>query len=312
MILRHKEGTTQATQVAHRRRWRFGWRERRAFVGFLFIFPTWLVWLLWTAIPSLSTIGLSLSDWNLLQAPIWVGLDNYRRMVTDPLFLLSFRNTVVFAALYTPVGIVIALAVALMIDGRDRLKEFYRVSYFLPVVTSVAATSILWKWLYQPGFGLVNTALSLVGINGPSWLNDPATALLSVGIMATWAGLGTTVVLFLAGLQAIAPSLYEAAAIDGATGLQRIWFVTLPLLRPTALFVSVIAVANAFQVFAQIFIMTKGGPAYSSSVLAHYLYIMAFQRFQMGYAAAIAMAIFFLVLIVTIVQLRLFRQNETD
>jgi multiple sugar transport system permease protein len=294
------------------RGWRFGWRERRALAGLLFVLPTWLVWLFWTALPTVSTIWLSFTNWNLLQAPIWVGLDNYAKAVEDPLFLLSFRNSVIYAAVFTPVGVGIALALSIMIDNTERLREYFRVSYFLPVVTSVAATSILWKWLYQPGFGLINYSLSLVGINGPGWLNDQSTALLAVGIMGTWGGVGFTIVLFLAGLQAIPPSLYEAGEIDGATGLQRVWFITLPLLRPTALFVSVISIANAFQVFAQIFIMTKGGPAYSSSVLAYYLYIMAFQRFQMGYAAAIAMAIFLLVLVVTIVQLKLFRQNEAD
>jgi len=294
------------------RRLRFGWRERRALIGLLFVLPTWLVWLFWTALPTVSTIWLSFTDWNLLQAPVWVGIDNYAKAIDDPLFLLSFRNSVIYAAVFTPIGVAIALALSIMIDNTERLREYFRVAYFLPVVTSVAATSILWKWLYQPGIGLINYSLELFGIQGPAWLNDQSTALLSVGIMGTWGGVGFTIVLFLAGLQAIPPSLYEAGEIDGATGLQRIWFITLPLLRPTALFVSVISIANAFQVFAQIFIMTKGGPAYSSSVLAYYLYIMAFQRFQMGYAAAIAMAIFLLVLVVTIVQLKLFRQNEAD
>ncbi|HEY3109061.1 MAG TPA: sugar ABC transporter permease, partial [Chloroflexota bacterium] len=172
--------------------------------------------------------------------------------------------------------------------------------------------SILWKWLYQPAFGLINTGLGLVGISGPAWLNDPGTALLSVGIMGVWQELGFLIVLFLAGLQSIPHSLYEAASIDGANDLQRVWYLTVPLLRPTALFVSVISMASAFQVFVQIFIMTKGGPAYASSVLAYYLYVNAFQRFEMGYAAAIAIVIFLLVLFITLLQLKVFRQSEAD
>lgn len=292
------------------RRWHFGWRQRTALAGFLFILPTWAVWLFWTAIPAASTMMVSFSSWNLLQPPSPVGLDNYAKLSADPLFLLSFRNSVVYAVVFTPVGIVIALVTAILINGTARLREYYRVTYFLPVVTSVAATSLLWKWLYEPSYGLVNYGLSLVSVTGPNWLNDPRTALLSVGIMDTWKGLGFTVVLFLAGLQTIPPSLYEAAEIDGANGFQRVWYVTLPMLRPATLFVSVTAMAGAFQVFAQIFIMTAGGPAYSSSVLAYYLYLNAFQRFQMGYAAAIAVVMFVLVLAITLFQLRVFRNDE--
>jgi multiple sugar transport system permease protein len=294
------------------RRWRFGWRERKALAGLLFVLPTWLVWLFWTALPAASTIAISFTTWNLISPPVFVGIDNYAKLVADPLFLLSLGNSLLYTLVFTPLGIVLALIFAILINGRERLREYYRVAYFLPVVTSVAATSILWKWLYQPSFGLINYSLSLVGITGPNWLNDPTTALLSIGIMSVWQGLGFTIVIFLAGLQTIPPSLYEAAEIDGANGLQRVWFLTLPLLRPTALFVSVIGVADAIQVFSQVFIMTQGRPDYHSSVLAYYLYITAFQRFNMGYAAGIALVIFVLVLLVTIAQLKFFRQSEAD
>jgi multiple sugar transport system permease protein len=278
----------------------------------LFVLPTWLVWLFWTAGPALSTFGLSLTSWNLLGAPIFVGLSNYTQLVVDPLFLLSIRNSLVYTLVFTPTGILLALGLAILIDGTTKLREYYRVAYFLPVVTSVAASAILWKWLYQPSFGLINTALGLVGIAGPSWLNDKNTALLAIGIMGVWQGLGFTITIFLAGLQSIPPSLYEAAKIDGATPLQQVFRITVPLLRGTALFVSVIGVADAFQVFSQVYIMTRGGPAYSSSTLAYYLYVSAIQRFQMGYAATIAVVIFTIVLLVTLAQLKVFRQSETD
>ena len=294
------------------RRWRLDWRQRRALAGFLFVLPTWLVWLGWTALPALSNLVVSFSAWNLIQPPRLVGAANYLRLAEDPLFLLSLRNSLLYTLVFTPAGVVLALAIAILINDTTRLREYYRVAYFLPVVTSVAATSILWKWLYEPSYGLINWLLALVGIAGPNWVNDSHTALLSIGIMDTWKGLGFTVVLFLAGLQTIPPTLYEAAEIDGASRLQRVWFVALPLLRPAALFVSVVSVAGAFQVFAQVFILTQGGPAYSSSVLAYYLYIMAFQRFQMGYAAALAIVIFLLVLVVTLLQLKVFRQSEAD
>jgi multiple sugar transport system permease protein len=276
------------------------------------VLPTWLAWLFWTLGPAVSTLGICLSCWNLVQAPRPVGLANYARLLSDPIFLLSLRNSLIYSFVFVPIGVVAALFLAIMINGRDRLREYYRVAYFLPVVTSAAATSILWKWLYQPAVGLVNTALGVVGINGPSWLNDSRTALLSVGIMGVWQELGFLIVLFLAGLQSIPPSLYEAAEIDGASARQQVFYLTVPLLRPTALFVSVISMAGAFQVFVQIFIMTKGGPAYASSVLAYYLYVNAFQRFEMGYAAAIAVVIFLLVLVITLLQLKVFRQAEAD
>jgi multiple sugar transport system permease protein len=307
-----EEGTTQATRVMPSRRWRFGWRERRALAGLLFVLPTWLVWVFWTAGPALSTIAISFSNWNLLGMPTLAGASNYVKLVSDPLFLLSFRNSLVYTLIFTPTGILLALTLAILIDGTTKLREYYRVAYFLPVVTSVAASAILWKWLYQPSFGLINTLLDLVGIAGPSWLNDRNTALLAIGIMGVWQGLGFTITIFLAGLQSIPPSLYEAARIDGATKLQQVFRITVPLLRGTALFVSVIGVADAFQVFSQVFIMTKGGPAYASSTLAYYLYVSAIQRFQMGYGAAIAVVIFTIVLLVTLAQLKIFRQSEVD
>jgi multiple sugar transport system permease protein len=288
------------------------WHRRRALAGFLFILPTWFAWVFWTLGPAIATLGISFSSWNFVQAPKLVGLDNYTRMLSDELFVRSVRNSHIYALVFVPVGVIFALCLAILINSRTRLREYYRVAYFLPVVTSAAATSILWKWLYQPSFGLINTALGQVGINGPSWLNDPQTALLSVGIMGVWQDVGFLIVLFLAGLQSIPPSLYEAADIDGANGFQQAWYLTVPLLRPTALFVSVISMAGAFQVFVQIFIMTKGGPAYASSVLAYYLYLNAFQKFEMGYAAAIAMVIFLLVMIITLLQLKVFRQAEAD
>jgi multiple sugar transport system permease protein len=302
----------QATSTLPARRWRFGWRERRALAGLLFVLPTWLVWVFWTAGPALSTFALSFTNWNLMGMPTPAGLSNYVKLVDDPLFLLSMRNSLVYTLIFTPTGIILALTLAILIDGRTRLREYYRVAYFLPVITSVAASAILWKWLYQPGFGLVNTALGLLGIAGPSWLNDRSTALLAIGIMGVWQGLGFTITIFLAGLQSIPPSLYEAARIDGATKLQQIFRITVPLLRGTALFVSVIGVADAFQVFSQVYIMTRGGPAYSSSTLAYYLYVSAIQRFQMGYAATIAVVIFTIVLVVTLAQLKFFRQTEAD
>jgi multiple sugar transport system permease protein len=266
----------------------------------------------WTALPAVTTVGISFTTWNLVQTPVVVGLENYTKLTADPIFLISLRNSLIYTLVFVPAGIVLALVLAILINGTTRLREYYRVVYFLPVVTSAAATSILWKWLYQPSVGLINSSLELVGISGPSWLNDPRTALLAVGIMGIWQELGFLIVLFLAGLQSIPPSLYEAAGIDGASALQQAWYLTVPLLRPTALFVSVVSMAGAFQVFVQIFIMTKGGPAYASSVLAHYLYITAFQRFQMGYAAALAIVIFLLVLVVTLLQLKVFRQSEAD
>ncbi len=307
-----EEGTTQAMSTLPARRWRFGWRERRALAGLLFVLPTWLVWLFWTAGPAVSTIALSFTNWNLLGTPVPVGVSNYAKLLTDPLFLLSFRNSLIYTLIFTPTGIILALTLAILINGTTRLREYYRVTYFLPVVTSVAASAILWKWLYQPSFGLINTILGLVGITGPSWLNDRNTALLAIGIMGVWQGLGLTLTIVLAGLQSIPPSLYEAAEIDGATKLQQVFRITIPLLRGTALFVSVLGVAGAFQVFSEVFIMTKGGPAYASSTLAYYLYVAAIQRFQMGYAAAIAMVIFTIVFLVTLAQLKIFRQSESD
>jgi multiple sugar transport system permease protein len=198
----------------------------------------------------------------------------------------------------------LALAVALVLNQQLRMVSFYRAVYFLPVVSSTVAASLVWAWLYSPNFGPINYFLGLLGIEGPPWLGSTTWAMPAVIIMSVWKGFGTNMLIFLAGLQGIPQELQEAAMIDGANRWQRLWRVTWPLLTPTTFFVFVISCIVSFQVFEQVYVMTEGGPAYATSVLGLFIYLNAFRYNNMGYAAAAAYVLFALILAVTLAQLK--------
>ncbi|MDB1710215.1 sugar ABC transporter permease, partial [Enterococcus casseliflavus] len=198
---------------------------------------------------------------------------------------------------------IIGLLVALLLNSKIRLKPVFRGIYFLPVVTSWVAVSLVWKWLFNPKFGLINYFLSLISVHGPNWLNDPKTAMLAIIITSVWKDIGFIMVLYLGGLQNISPSLYEAASIDGADNWHQFWKITLPMLKPTTFFVSMISLINSFQVFDQVNIMTEGGPGDSTTVLVQNIYNSAFKYSEMGYAAAMSWVLFAIILVVSLVQM---------
>ncbi len=291
------------------RRLHLTFHQRTALAGFLFILPTWLHWLVWTGFGAALSVGASFTRWNIFSPPVFVGLDNFAALLRDDTVRMALRNTLVYLGLITPMAVVAAASLAILINETRRLREFFRIVYFLPVVTSMAAVSLLWKWLYQPSFGLFNYLLGLLGVPGVNWLGDERTALLAVAVMTVWKGLGFHIVLFLAGLQTIPEHLYEAAAIDGAGRWQRVWHVTIPLLRPTTVFVCITAMAGALQLFLPVYMMTGGGPAYASSVLALLVWEQAFKFLNAGTASAIASVMFAMMMAITIAQLRLFGRD---
>jgi multiple sugar transport system permease protein len=291
------------------RRPRLTFHQRTAIAGFLFILPTWLHWLVWTGFGAALSLGASLTQWNIVSAPTFVGLDNYAALLRDDSFRLALRNTLAYLGLVTPIAVVIAATLAILINETGRFRELFRIAYFLPVVTSMAAVALLWKWLYQPTFGLFNYLLGRLGVDGLNWLGDERTALLSVALMMVWKGLGFHIVLFLAGLQTIPEHLYEAAAIDGAGRWQRIWHVTVPLLKPTTVFVCITSMASALQLFLPVYLMTGGGPAHASSVLALLVWEHAFKFLNAGYASAIASIMFAMMMAITVAQLKLFQRE---
>jgi multiple sugar transport system permease protein len=272
--------------------------------AYLYLLPTFVGLILFSLGAIIFSVGISFTDWDILQPPHWVGLSNYVRLFTTPLNWQVFGNTLYYTAVIVPLGTALALGLALALNRGLRGIVILRGLYFLPVISSTVAVSLVWSWLYNQQFGLINYLLSLVGIAGPAWLADTRTAMPAVIIMSIWKGLGYNMVIFLAGLQGIPQELYEAAKIDGAGAWAQFRYVTLPLVSPTTFFVVVLSTIAAFQVFDQTYVMTGGGPAYSTTTLALFIYQNAFQWFHMGYAAALSYVLFAAVAVVTLLQFR--------
>ncbi len=287
-------------------------RLRQTVEGYLFISP-WLVgFFLLTAGPMAASLYISGTSWTMLSAPVWVGLENYQRLLgEDHLFTISLLNTLSYVALAVPLGLMISLLLALLLHQQVRGRSLFRTLFFLPSITNLVAISVLWVWILNPEYGLLNTALRGVGVEGPLWLQSEQWAKPALILMSLW-GVGGTMVVFLAALQGIPPELYEAAELDGAGPVRRFFSITLPMISPAFLFNLIIGIIGSFQVFTQAYVMTgaaqpgsEGGPNNATLFVVLYLYKKAFQEFAMGYAASIAWVLFFIILAATILQMRL-------
>jgi multiple sugar transport system permease protein len=294
-----ESSTLSSSKTGRRRR-----QRQEAALAYLFLLPTLIGLLFLTLGPVVAGFLVSFTNWNILLPPQWVGLTNYEALATLDLPRKVLGNTLYYTLINVPLNMAVALGAALMLNQRLRGVSFYRAVYFLPVVSSTVAASLIWTWLYSPNFGPINYLLSLLGIQGPPWLGSTTWAMPAVIIMSVWKGFGTNMLIFLAGLQGMPQEVQEAAMIDGANRWQRFWRVTWPLLTPTTFFVLVISCIASFQVFEQVFVMTDGGPAYATTVLGLFIYLNAFRYNNMGYAAAAAYLLFALTLIVTLVQFR--------
>jgi len=275
--------------------------------GWLFIGPVVLGTIIFNVLPLFPTLYASFTSWNGLGDPQWIGLANYQKLFSgrDPVLLVSLKNTVVFTVGYVPVAILVGLGLALLANQQIRGIVIFRALFFLPVITSVVAVGIVWRWIFSSPFGVLNWALAQIGIVGPRWLGDPTWAMIAVIIVSVWQVMGYNMVILLAGLQGVPQELLEAASIDGAGRFRRFRHVTVPLITPTIFFLSIIAVINSFQVFGLIYVMTGGGPGSSTNVYVYYLWKEAFQLREMGYAAAMSWLLFVVILAVTLVQWRL-------
>lgn len=269
----------------------------------LFLGPSLVGFLTFIAVPILYSLYISFTDWNLLTSAQFVGFKNYISLLKDATFWSALRNTVTFIIGYLPSVMIFGLLIALLLNSKIKFKTLFRGIYFLPVVTSWVAVSLVWKWLLNGQYGLINYFLSLVGIHGPSWLTDPKTAMIAVIITSVWKDIGFIMVLYLGGLQNISPSLYEAAEIDGANRWHSFWNVTLPGLHPTTFFVIMISLINSFQVFDQVNIMTGGGPGNATNVMVQNIYNSAFNFFEMGRASAMSWILFLIIFGVSLVQM---------
>ena len=290
-------------------------RLREELIGWGFALPFVIVFTLFMAGPIVASAVLSFTDFGLrdLRNPLgtdFVGLANYQALLEDPKFRKAIVNTAYFVIVGVPLTLILGLAAAVALDrGIRRFRTLFRVGYYLPVVTSIVAIAVVWRFLLNPDQGLLNMLLAGVGINGPAWLADPLLAMPSIIAMAAWRNLGLAMIVFLAGLQTIPAQLYEAASIDGAGRWQAFRSVTLPLLRPTILFLVVITTIGYLQLFEEPFVMTEGGPLDQTLSISMYMYQQGFEFFNQGYAAAIAWILFILVAIVAVVQFRLLRSE---
>jgi multiple sugar transport system permease protein len=286
-------------------------KTRSALVAYAFVGPSLLGVLAFLLAPVVIVAVVSLFRWNLLSAPHFVGLDNYRRMAGDASVWHSVLVTVYFVLLSIPVQTVLALALALLLNQKLRGVKTLRALYVVPWMATPVVMGVVWRWIFDPQNGALNALLGLFGVDPLNWLSSSALALPSVAAVGVWGGAGYTMLFFLAGLQGIPESMYEAARIDGAGGVQQFLHVTLPLLRPTMFFVLVTSIIGSFQAFDTIYSMTKGGPGEATTVLNFKIFSTAFQLFDDGYASALAMLLFGLLLLLTLAQVLYFRKRTT-
>jgi len=307
------EGTTVGTVAAPPRRTRTGTRKvvtasarrrRTTVTAYLFLAPSAIPLVAFVIVPMVRAAWVSMHSWNLISPMKWVGLDNYRELLTDSHTLTVFGHTLLYVAGVLPLTFAGGLALALALNKAFRGRNLLRGIYFLPVVTSWIAVAIVWRWLLNPSVGVVNTVLAQFGIDGPGWWTDPTWSLPSIILASAWKDLGYVMVLLLAGLQTIPTDIQEAATLDGAGWWRRLRSVTLPLLSPQIFFVVIISLINGFQVFDQVYAMTGGGPNGSSEVVVERIYDLTFRYGQAGAASALSMLLFAAILVVTLVQIR--------
>ncbi len=282
---------------------RIGYSE--IFWGYVFLAPTIIGLALFTAGPVIGVFSMSFTSWDMLSPPKWTGFANYVDLTRTPLFWKSLINTLYYTAGTVPIGVGLSLALAILLNRKLKGIIFFRTIYFLPVVSSMVAVGVIWSWLYNAQFGLINWILMKFGLSPVSWLSSTEWAMPAVIIMSIWKLLGFYAVLFLAGLQAIPNQYYEAARIDGANWWHNFRHITLPLLSPMTLFVLIMSFIYSFQVFEQTYILSYGGPANATLTTVYYLFLNAFSWFKMGYAAAVGFVLFIFIFLITMLQLRL-------
>ncbi|MBV7337628.1 sugar ABC transporter permease [Chloroflexi bacterium TSY] len=275
-------------------------QARREELEFYLSITPWLLgFVIFIAGPFLASLYLGFTNYNGFHFPELIGLENFQKLVQDELFWTSLRVTVTYAILSVPLQIIVGLSVAVLLNQRVRGLSIWRTVYFTPAVVSGVAVAMLWMWMFNPEFGLINMGLRFIGIAGPQWIFSRTWALPSLVIMSLW-GVGSTMVIYLAGLQSIPTEFYEAASIDGAGAVRKFISITLPLLSPVIFFMLVIGIINSFQVFTEAYIMTGGGPGNATLFYVLYLYQKGFQQFSMGYASALAWVLFVIILILTL------------
>ncbi|RAX20074.1 sugar ABC transporter permease [Actinomyces sp. Z5] len=286
-------------------------RRRNTIAGWSFILPNFLGFGLLTLIPVIALFYIAFTKWSAFGSPEFTGLDNFVRLVNDPTFWTAFWNTLYYAVVHIPLTLALSLGLAMLLNQKLRGLAFFRSAAFFPYFTSIVAVAQVWNMLLAPENGPINQFLNFIGISdAPGWTSSAVWAMPAVIIVGTWREMGYYMLLFLAGLQAVPQELYEAARVDGANAWQRFTNVTLPCLRPTTFFVTVMLTIGSFKVLDLILVMTNGGPGTSTLVLSQYIYRMGFERNDFGYASAISLVLFLICLLVTVIQFVHNRRQE--
>jgi multiple sugar transport system permease protein len=283
--------------------------KRGSLSPFLYLAPFLLFFIVFEIYPIFQGLYVSLTRWDLATPPRFIGLANYAGLLRDTLFWTALRNTSLFVALNAPLAVVIPLGLALLVNEPILGRGIFRSAFSTPLMISVATVGVLWQWFYNPAFGLINYYLGLAGLPGQNWLSQTGWAMIAVVITTVWWTSGFNMILFLAGLQDIPEHLYDAAKIDGAGSWGLFRYVTLPGLRATLLFVGVTTIIGSFRVFGQVFVMTNGGPFDSTRTIVQHIYESGFRYFKMGVASSVAWVLFGIVVIFTLIQFRLLKEQ---
>ncbi len=285
--------------------------------AYLFLAPAVTAILIFFFIPVIAAFLMSFTDFDIYALASYdtvrfVGFRNYIQLFGDPLFWQSLQNTFYYVVLATPLSIAVSLGAAILLNTKlIKYKSFFRLSYFIPYITTLVAVAIVWRFIYHPKFGILNYFLGWFGINPVDWLGNPSTAMPAIVLMSVWKTFGYNMIIFLAGLQNIPEDLYEAASLEGANAWQKFKAITIPMLAPMTLFVSIITIVGFFQLFAEPYIMTQGGPLNKTLSIVGYMYQEGFRWWNMGYSASISFVLFFIILIVTILQFKLQKSHLT-
>ena len=310
-----KTGAREPARPSLARRLGFGrWRPGQQNEGYLFLLPSLIGFTIFVLVPIIGALVLSFYKWNLISPAQFVGLDNYSQLMQDSVFRKVLGNTFFYAVTIVPLQLIIGLVMAVALNQGIRGLELYRVIYFMPVVTNIVAVAIVFQWLLNRDFGVANAWVwQLADATGwhiapPDWLNSSFWAKPAVVLLTLWKNVGFTMVIYLAGLQAVPESLYDASKVDGASGWQRFRYVTMPMVSPTTFFLLVIQMIGAFQLFAEPFVMTNGGPAQATLSIVMYIYQNAFEFGRMGKATAIAWILFAIIFVFTLIQTQLQRR----
>lgn len=277
---------------------------RNNWSAYLFIAPGLIHFAIFTLFAVGFAFYISFHEWNIIKPDKpFVGLENYRELFDDPRFIRAVTNTFTFM-IGVPLNLTVGLLVALLLNTKVRGQAIYRTLFYIPTVTPLVVSSIIWKWVYQGDYGLLNYYLLKLGLieHKIVWLADPNLALPALIIMMIWGGTGATMVIYLAGLQSIPEEMYDAAKVDGASSLQRLFYITIPLLRPTTFFLTITGIIGTFQIFTEVYIMTNGGPLNRTTTIGYYLYTNAFRELKMGYATSMAFVLFAMIFVFTLIQ----------